>query len=89
MDITHAIDEQKEKERVFRSAFLTSADGQKAFEWLLIDLHFLTPAVNEHQQALNNYAKELVALVYGEQIQKRTLFGFINDCIKKMKGKLC
>jgi hypothetical protein len=63
------VDAASETEAAVRRAYkgmFSGAEGSLVFEDMLWNLKFLSPCETEGDMALNNYAKSLVALVYGD-----------------------
>lgn len=79
-------DTQEAKRNLFKQVFFTEA-GQRALQYLLLDLKFIEPCQNEGDMALNNYAKELVALVYGDK-EEYGLKRLISLMFKKSKERV-
>jgi hypothetical protein len=64
-------DHDQLKQKVLREVFFCSPSGKKALDIMLCDLKFFEPCETPGEVALNNYAKELVGLLYAEEIERR------------------
>ncbi len=76
---------EDEKKRAFKAFFLTP-EGEKALEYLLLDLKFIGPCENEGDMALCNYAKDLVCMIYGDKIKRRGLIYLVKKLFARKKG---
>ena len=72
-----------EQERLLLNAYKTM--DKRVLDDMLIDLHFLTPATNEGEQALNNYAKMLLGKVFAPEIKPYTFWGLIQRLLRRTK----
>jgi hypothetical protein len=72
----------------FRSVFLDE-NGQFVLYRILDRLKFLQPCKNEEDTALNNFAKELVVTIYGDQekneINTSGLFRLVRTLLKLLR----
>ena len=80
--IEEAIESEGKIQRAYRSQF-TGELGELVLLDMLYELHFLVPCENEGEQALCNYAKKLIATIYGVQVRQAKLI----ELISKMKAE--
>ena len=89
-DVLERIENVQESEKkvlqAYRSVFSTGL-GQLVFEDMLFNLKFLQPCENEQDMALSNYAKSLIATVYGLPIESNRLRNIIKKVIRKRRRK--
>ncbi len=74
---------ENEREKALMRAY--RAMDKMVLDDMLIDLHFITPAKNEGEQALNNYAKELLGKVYAPEILPENFWGLIKRLLRRTK----
>ena len=81
MSVFDQLEDERSKAlaRAYRSMDKTLLDD------MLIDLHFITEATNEGEQALNNYAKILLGKVYAPEIQPETFWGLVKRLTRRTK----
>lgn len=72
-----------EQAKCLKECFLRDEVGQRALEYLLLELKFLEPCNDVGDMALNNKAKDILALVYGERIGNNGILWFIKRMFKK------
>ena len=73
---------------MYKTVFLSDELGRKVLEDMLDDLCFLRPATTPEEQARNNYAKELLAKIYDNEIPTYRLFKLIRKLLKRRKGNV-
>lgn len=82
------INESAEKEdtivKAYRSVF-SGELGNLVLIDMLWELYFLRPCETPEQQALCNYAKKLLAVIYGEDIRTSRLKMLIKRLLRKEK----
>jgi hypothetical protein len=90
-DILKNTDDNAESEEkvllAYKRKFIGDDDGGIVLEDMLFDLYFLQPCENEGQQALCNYAKTLLAKIYGVPIESSRLKSLIQKLMKKRRTK--
>lgn len=73
---------EQEMARSYKKTFL-DALGNVVFQDMLWDLYFLRPAETPEQQALCNYAKTLIAKVYGQDVEFSRLQSIFRKLFRK------
>jgi hypothetical protein len=71
---------------LYRSVF-ADGSGRIVLEDMLWDLYFLRPCQTPEQQALSNYAKELLALIYEPPIESCMIFSLIRKLFNRKAKK--
>ena len=80
--------EDQQQAKCLKECFLRDAIGQRALEYLLLELKFLEPCETEGDMALNNTAKDILAMVYGERISSSGILWFIKRMLKRKQRKV-
>jgi len=78
-------DYENSQAKCLKDCFLRDEIGRRAFEYLLLELKFLEPCNDAGDMALNNKAKDLLALVYGERVGNNGILWFIKRVLKRAK----
>ncbi|MCK5611563.1 hypothetical protein KAR91_57360 [Candidatus Pacearchaeota archaeon] len=75
---------EQERHRMYLSVF-TGESGKAVLEDMLYDLYFMRECTTPEQQALNNYAKQLLNTIHGPVVRP----GKLKTIIRKLlfKGK--
>ena len=73
---------EQEIQEAYRSIF-TTAQGEKVLDDMLYNLYFLQSCATTEQQALCNYAKSLLATIYGQPIESSRLKNIIKKLFKR------
>lgn len=82
--IEQARESEAQVKSLYRSVF-ADGPGRIVLEDMLWDLYFLRPCQTPEQQALSNYAKELLALIYEQPIESHTIFSLIRKLFGRTK----
>lgn len=77
-----AIEAEDRIRQAYRSVF-AGEQGRLVLEDMLYNLKFVTECRTEQDMALSNYAKSLLATIYGVDIDTPRLFGFIKRIINR------
>jgi hypothetical protein len=76
---------EKDKETLSAYQWFKTEQGQKVLLDMLYELYFLQETTTPEQQALNNYAKSLLGIVYGTNLPQASLIRLLQKLFKKWR----